>query len=276
MSAATPSPTADNCFEIEVLKCRTPDIIETIVQGMRNIPVLFAQGMQSVFIHPCLYGKSLPPPVRDVHALCNLYLTEEGGFNPSELYPLLQRQVGAILRAARTATTFEGLLACVQALTIAQCLQMGNRYFDMAVVERTNNVVMYLARKLWEQAPYQLPSTMSPWRAWLFGESVRRTIIFAHVVYATFSLMKHGYALRTPFVDALPFDMRTWLWEVQSEDVWSRHYTNTAIPMVSLYEFCVLLASEQIGCFSTFEGILVAACKGKELPIGDSAEMLMA
>jgi hypothetical protein len=151
---------------------------------------------------------------------------------------------------------------------------MGDRNIDTTTIERTNDVIIVLARKLWQQAPYQLPSTMSPWRAWLFGESVRRTIIFAHIVAATYSLMKQGYALRTPFVDALPFDMRTWLWEVRSEDAWARLYSNTASPMVSLYEYCALLESEQVGCFSTFEGILVAACKGKELPLRDPTEML--
>lgn len=261
-------------MEMEIRKPRTPDIIHMVAGIVQQAPVLFAQG-HSPFIHPCLYGKALPRPIREMRDLCNLCLAD-GRLSSSKLYQLLQRQTLSLLQLAKKAANFEELLAYVQALVLAQCIQLSNDKINNQTLDKLNDIIVNLSRKLWSEVPSQLPSTMTPWRAWLFAESVRRTIIYSHIAGAAHMLRTLGYACRTPFVDALPFDSRTWLWEVQSEDHWARLNSNVNLPMVSLYEYTTRLEFGQTEAYSNFEGVIVATCRGKELPIRDPSTLIAA
>ncbi|KAH8689902.1 hypothetical protein BGW36DRAFT_389924 [Talaromyces proteolyticus] len=277
----SPSPPYENhslsipaTLEIEIRKPRPPEIIQMVANIVRQTPVLFAQG-NSPFIHPCLYGKSMPKPIRDMRDICSLCLSD-GHLSGSKLYSLLQQKIIMLLHAARKAANFEELLACVQGLVLAQCIQLTDGNIDAKSMERLNEIIISLSRRLWAQVPTELPSTMTPWRAWMFAESVRRTIIYSHVVSATVSLLNRGYACRTPFVDALPFDVRTWLWEIRSESRWTQFNANTELPMVSLYEFTNFLEFGESECYSSFEGVIVATCRGKQLPIRSVSDILEA
>ncbi|KAL1965462.1 hypothetical protein VTN77DRAFT_5718 [Rasamsonia byssochlamydoides] len=264
-AAHTPFP-VDHRLEVELPKTREPDIVQLIVNGMRNLPVSFAQKMQALFIHPRLYETSLPPPIREMHAICNLCLAD-GKLNSSELHSLVRQRIPHLLRAAKRSASYEELLACVQALILAQCIRLSEADGNERSFQTANDTLLEFARKLWQQAPYQLPSSMSPWRAWIFAESVRRTIIISHVLYATFSFLQQGYANRTPFVDALPFDVRTWLWSIESEEAWMEASANGSFPMVSLYEYTSMLEAGKALGSSPFEKLIFATCRGKELPL---------
>lgn len=255
----------DHRLKVELPKTREPEIIQLILSGMRNLPVSFAQEMQSIFIHPRLYGKSLPPPMREIHAICNLCLAD-GKRDSSELQLLVKQRIPRLLWSAKRSASYEELLACVQALILAQCIRLSDKGGDQRSFKAANEMLLELAYKLWQQAPYQLPSSMSPWRAWIFAESVRRTIITCHMLNGVFSMVRQGYANRTPFVDALPFDVRTWLWSIESEEAWMEASSSSTLPMVSLYEYTSMLEAGQVQGSATFEKLVLAACKGKELP----------
>ncbi|CRG88681.1 hypothetical protein PISL3812_05715 [Talaromyces islandicus] len=261
-------------MEMEIRKARTPDIIHMVASIVQQAPVLFAQG-HSPFIHPCLYGKILPRPIREMRDLCNLCLAD-GRLSSAKLYQLLQRHTLSLLQSAQKAANFEELLACVQGLVLAQCIQLTNDNMSDQSLNKLNDIIVHLSRKLWSEVPQELPSTMTPWRAWMFAESVRRTIIYSHIAGAAHSLRTLGYACRTPFVDALPFDSRTWLWEVKSEDQWTRLNSNVNLPMVSLYEYTTFLEFGEAQAYSNFEGVIVATCRGKELPIRDPTTVIEA
>jgi hypothetical protein len=260
-----PSPT-DLQMKMEIPKTRKPEIIQLIVDGMRGVPVSFARDTQALFIHPRLYETSLPRPVQEMHTMCNLCLADDKN-SPSVLHTLVEQRVACLIRYAKRAASFEELLACVQALILAQCIRLRKEDGDEQSLKAANATLLELARKLWQQAPYQLPSSMSPWRAWIFAESVRRTIIICYLLNTAFVLNKERFALRSPFVDALPFDIRTWLWNIESEDAWTEASSNGSFPMVSLYEYTSMLLAGQAQGTSLFEKLVFAACKGKELPL---------
>lgn len=261
-------------MEMEIRKHRTPDIIRMVASSVQQASVLFAQG-HSPFIHPCLYGKTPPRPIREMRDLCNLCLAD-GRLSSSKLYQLLQRHTLSLLQYAKKAGSFEELLACVQGLVLAQCIQLTNDKMNEQSLNKLNDIIVHLSRKLWSEVPQELPSSMTPWRAWMFAESVRRTIIYSHIASAAHSLLTLGYACRTPFVDALPFDSRTWLWEIRSENLWERHNSSLEMPMVSLYEYTNFLEFGQSQAYSNFEGVIVATCRGKELPIRDPSTAIEA
>lgn len=120
-----------------------------------------------------------------------------------------------------------------------------------------------VARKLWQQAPIQLPRTLSPRYAWLLAESVRRTIIVCFMLRSAYSLNTRNYSVRTPFIDSLPFDLRTNLWDENSEIAWEDALSDSNDSMVSLHEWSDRLAAGRVHDVSCFSGLILAACKGK-------------
>lgn len=191
-----------------------------------------------------------------------------------KLSTLLQRQIVSLIQTAKKTTDFEELVACVQALTLAQCLQLSEGNIRGPAVEKSLEFLAALARRMWYLVPRELPSSMSPWHAWMFGETVRRTIVFSHLVIAAFSFLTRGYACRTPFIDALPFDGRTYLWDARSEQDWAKYNTHRGFPMVSVIEYADLLQSGRALCFSSFEGLIIATCRGLVLPIHEPAKVI--
>lgn len=262
-------------LDIEIRKQHSPYIINLVAKAVRQAPGLFVQG-QSFFIHPCVYSKSLPRPVRDIRALCAMYKNDSDDYQLSsvKLSTLLQRQIVSLIQTAKKTTDFEELVACVQALTLAQCLQLSEGNIHGPAVEKSLELLAALAHRMWYLVPRELPSSMSPWHAWIFGETVRRTIVFSHLVIAAFSFLTRGYACRTPFIDALPFDGRTYLWDARSEQDWAKYNTQRDFPMVSVIEYADLLQSGRALCFSSFESLIIATCRGLELPIHEPSKVM--
>ncbi|OJJ45077.1 hypothetical protein ASPZODRAFT_674986 [Penicilliopsis zonata CBS 506.65] len=258
-------------LRLEIIKTHNHAIIRFLVGEFRDFPLIFSQHMKTHFIHPTLYEGGLPPPIRSIHAVCKLH---QDGRLPAGvvLFDLLRRTSTEIHRQTKHAANFNELLACVQALILAQCALI----FDDNVssdesseyAETTNERLVSLARQLWAQAPVQLSSTLSPYRAWVYAESVRRTIITCFVLSNVYSLRRRQYGLRTPFVDALPFDLRTALWDAPCADSWlaaSAGLLPQASTMVSLHEYTGLLLAGRVHGPSPFGGLILAACKGVSL-----------
>ncbi|KAB8071869.1 hypothetical protein BDV29DRAFT_11534 [Aspergillus leporis] len=119
-----------------------------------------------------------------------------------------------------------------------------------------------VGRRLWQQAPIQLSRHMSPWKAWLFAESVRRTIIIAFMLRNVYSLLKRHYSVHTPFVDSLPFDVRTSLWDADP-GAWKGSTSDALQNMVSMHQYSSMLESGEVHGISPFSALILAACKGK-------------
>ncbi|KAE8548128.1 hypothetical protein TMatcc_009968 [Talaromyces marneffei ATCC 18224] len=262
-------------LDMEIRKQHSPYIVDLVANVVRQAPRLFIQG-QSFFIHPCVYSKSLPRPVREIRALCALYENDSDDYQLSsvKLSTFLQHQIFSLIQTANKTTDFEELVACVQALTLAHCLQLSEGNIQGPAVEKSLEFLAALAHRMWYLVPRELPSSMSPWHAWMFGETVRRTIVFSHLVIAAFSFLTRGYACRTPFIDALPFDGRTYLWDTRSEQDWAKYSTHQDFPMVSVIEYANLLQAGRALCFSSFEGLIIATCRGLELPIHEPSKVM--
>jgi hypothetical protein len=261
-------------MDMEIRKQHSPYIINIIADAVRQAPRLYIQD-QSFFIHPCVYEKSLPRAVRDMRALCALYENNNQNSPQSSPKPfgnlsnLLQRQISTLIHTGHQTGDFEELVACTQALTLALCLQLSEGTVSGPVVDKNLTHLASITRRMWYLVPSELPSSMSPWHAWIFGETVRRTIVFSHLVIAVFSFLSRGYACRTPFIDALPFDGRTYLWGARSEQEWAKYSSRQDHQMVSLIEYTDLLQSGRALCFSSFESLIIATCRGLDLPVHD-------
>ncbi|RDW72677.1 Zn(II)2Cys6 transcription factor domain-containing protein [Aspergillus mulundensis] len=264
-----PQLTIHHPLHLEIPKGYEPSIISFLVAGVSSLPMAFARDMKTHFIHPelwpCGANGTPPPPLRDIHALCQLFTRCQ---NTTTFLSLLrQKTLYHYRRISHTATaTFSDTLASTQALLLAQCMLITTDP-NTPYSEATSSMLLSLAQKLYAQAPVQLPSSLSPRRAWLFAESVRRTIIVAFMLRSVYSLQKRNYSVRTPFVDSLPFDIRTGLWDgnarAGADMVVDTGAAASTDAIVSLHQYSGMLESGLVHGISPFGGLILAACRGR-------------
>ncbi|PYH42572.1 Zn(II)2Cys6 transcription factor domain-containing protein, partial [Aspergillus saccharolyticus JOP 1030-1] len=266
---------------LEITKGYSPTVISFLCAGMRQYPLTFASSLKTHFIHPDLWPSPTTPPapLRDILTLCKHYtspLSSASHRDPHSLHLLLHQKSRILHRHITRASTFPDLLASAQALLLLQCiLLLAPDHADQqtqAYQESISDMLMSLGHRLWTQAPVQLPRTLSPRQAWLFAESVRRTIIVGFMLRSVYSLHTRNYSARTPFVDALPFDVRTGLWDAEGgegpealgaerEGVWE----SSEGALVSLHGYSGMLEQGQVHSMGAFAGLILAACRGKQI-----------
>ncbi|KAL4973305.1 hypothetical protein BDW66DRAFT_168723 [Aspergillus desertorum] len=259
------TPTIHLPLHMEIPKHYGQSIINLLVTGVSLIPLEYAQNMKTHFIHSELWRRGprsscLPPaPIRDMYAVCQLYPRFH---STATFLTMLRRKMVHQYKQVFRAANFEETLASAQALLLAQCMLIGTEVADVPYSDSTSAMLLDLGQWLYQQAPAQLPSTLSPRQAWLFAESVRRTIIVAFVLRGVYSLKKRNYSVRTPFVDSLPFDMRTALWDA-SGDGPTDAVGDPADSIVSLHQYSGMLENGLVHEISPFGGLILAACRGK-------------
>ncbi|KAL3442916.1 hypothetical protein BJX65DRAFT_212189 [Aspergillus insuetus] len=247
-------------LRLEFRKNFEPRVISFLASGLGSYPASFARCMKTHFIHPDLWSHHNPPaPIRDVHALCQLHATNA---DKSAVLSSLLHRISILIRHISNPSNFEDLLASSQALLLAQCMVIFSEDASSPFSDSVSDMLYSLGHNLWQQAPIQLSSSLSPQQAWLFGESVRRTIIVAFMLRSVYSLMKRNFALRTPFVDALPFDRRTALWD-EKLDTWTGIAPESGDAMVSLHGYSGILEIGHIHAIPEFERFILAACRGR-------------
>ncbi|GFF22120.1 aflatoxin biosynthesis regulatory protein [Aspergillus udagawae] len=261
-NAVASSPTAQlhQPLRLEITKGYSQQIVQFLVHGMRQFPIAFAHSRKTHFIHLDLYTSKKPTQIIAAYDLCKLHtqIDQGKGTGTATLGPRLRQQLINLLHQFVHATSFEELLACAQALILLQCIVLlrddQNMYSD-----RVSCSLAELGQRLWQQAPVQLPHTLSPRRAWIYAESVRRTIIVSFMLRSVYSLQTRNYSVRTPFIDSLPFDVRTSLWDAPGE-AWADGPAKA--DMVSLHEYSGMLESGQTHDITPFGSLILAACRG--------------
>ncbi|KAL4924587.1 Zn(II)2Cys6 transcription factor domain-containing protein [Aspergillus undulatus] len=236
-----------------------------LVMGISSLPLSFSESMKTHFIHPELWSHtSVPQPICDILPVCQLYTDSA---NSSFLVPLLRQQIVHHHKLIHKSVNFEDLLASAQALLLAHCMLVATEDPSTPYSESTSAALLALGEKLYQQAPIQLPHTLSPRRAWLFAENVRRTIIVGFMLRSIYSLKTRNYSVRTPFVDSLPFDIRTGLWDASARgDAWfdaAGEQCDQTDSIVSLHQYSGMLESGRVHGISPFGELILAACRGK-------------
>ncbi|KAJ5584597.1 uncharacterized protein N7459_004397 [Penicillium hispanicum] len=252
-------------LRLEIAKEYDQAAIRFLVNGMRDFAASFAQNGKTAFVHPDVYDSGLPVAIRDVQALCKLNVQAEQEKRTGDLLPLLWHRSVKAHRRFIHASSFEELLGCSQAFLLMQCILALHESDQGQYSENTSQIIEGVGRRLWQQAPTQLPPTLSRRHAWLLAESVRRTIIVSLMLRSAYSLKKRKFSVRTPFVDALPFDLRTYLWDDYSEKDWSDSALDSHDSMISLHEYSDAFESGRFHEVTPFGALIFAACKGKKV-----------
>lgn len=196
-------------FDIDPAICRPghEDALEIIRLGYQSVPELFRAGKPAVFIHPKLQLHG------DYDHFAALGATERGIVSYENLKGLIQIDIKTI--------PIKEALSAVQALLV----YLATLLFSSAQGEQSNaesllNVLSEWTQTLLTSAQAKMPQNQSLWQEWLFGESVRRTIIMSYTLSLTASSFKHGYCSNWLFMESLPFDKRAGLWMAESPQAW--------------------------------------------------------
>jgi hypothetical protein len=204
---------------MKTLKFRTSDIdpsicrpghedtLEVIRLGYQSVPDLFRAGKPAVFVHSKLQLNS------NYNHFAAFGETGKGGVSYENFKRLIRIDI-------KTVPIGEALTA-LQALLV----YLATFLFSLGQEQQTNeeeflNVLSEWTQTLLSSAQTRMPRNQSLWQEWLFGESVRRTIIMSYALSLALSSFKHGYCSNWLFLESLPFDRRAGLWMAESPQAW--------------------------------------------------------
>ncbi|KAF5718813.1 hypothetical protein FMUND_4980 [Fusarium mundagurra] len=245
-----------NPLHLEIVRVFDQETLHRLSDILRSFPSQFAEHGKTSFIHSALYNLSVPAPLKEVRDICYSYYIG-GEYLASSRLNTLRLTIRRLLRLSKRTSTFADTLAYAQAISLAQIVRLLECHdTNEDDIERDNEEMWALTHKLWQHAPTQLPSSLSPWKAWLFSENVRRTIMVCNILLAVYSSLRRGYTMHALCVEALPFDVRTKLWDADSESAWEAAAWKVPGPyLVTLSQFTELQRPEIGG--SRFEDLLL-------------------
>lgn len=190
-----------------VYKHEETDILDIMRVAVQSVHHLLWKRQPAMFIHSGLH----------IQGNYNHYemLTENqaGGVNHPSFKRLLKVDI-------ETVPILEALTA-VQALLIHMTVSLfSSDPVERETAERFIDILSVWTQALLTCAQPKLPAGLSPWQTWLFGESVRRTILMSHGVALLFFSLKHGFCSNCLFFESLPLDRRLGLWLAESPQAW--------------------------------------------------------
>jgi len=164
--------------------------------------------------------------------------------------------------------SFADNLAYVQALIIYQFI----RLFDgdirqRGIAESQNRLLEECTAQLQQRQEWEIPMSIqsSPWRKWLFSESVRRTILTSVLLKAIYSSLKDGYCDSVPALARLPVTSQEGLWDLKTEGEWMQSTQGFQPMVLSYHEYVESWESGLAGGDAeSFQKMLLVPCLGEE------------
>jgi hypothetical protein len=200
--------------------------IQAALYRFKTWPEKWVKEGKAPFIHPKLYASGMPRPLQDAYAACAVYSTKTRD-NESVAFTVIESKANELLHSREQACwTPLDLLAAVQALLIFQFIRLlDGDIRQRASAEQAEPILQtwteqLKARSTKEQA--YTTETAPSWQSWVFGESVRRTIIMSLYLEGAYSLVKQGFCTLGEQVTANSFTAQRRLWETQSQLEWER------------------------------------------------------
>ncbi|MCJ1390361.1 hypothetical protein MMC18_003220 [Xylographa bjoerkii] len=235
----------------------------SLAKQLRVFGTTFVRQCRTPFIQPHLYADGLPKPIQDMHMVCTAHL-QKTGHNQDLIFQTLRSKVIELKRATQGLPSFTNTLASCQALLVGYIMCIFDLDLRLRVLADVQmRLLINLTDELWRRAPSQISNSLSPWQAWLYAESLRRTIIISHLLRDFHSMLKYGYFTHTLFIETLPFDVRTSLWDASSTDAWGAHDIGSQSSLVSWRELTTIFEKGEKKEFEVLETLLLTACKGK-------------
>ncbi|EED16230.1 conserved hypothetical protein [Talaromyces stipitatus ATCC 10500] len=185
------------------------DAFELMRLGFQAVPDLIKADKPAVFVHPKLKAHSS-------------YYDHLAIFREAGVFAVTEQRFNYLLQLDIRTVTMEEALTAVQALLI----YLATFLFAYVGTGKRSHTDQYLnilykwTQTIFPSAQNRMPRDQSPWQEWLFGESVRRTIIMSYALTMAMDSFEHGYCSNWLFLESLPFDSRAGLWMAESPQAW--------------------------------------------------------
>jgi hypothetical protein len=183
------------------------DTLEIIRFAYLSIPELVRAGRPASFFHPKLRLEG------DYNHIAALVTAAEGGVTFDSFTRLLRTNI-------KTAPIKEALTAVQALLIYLATFLFTSDETPQAKAENALSVLSEWTQNLLALAQSKMPLNLAPWQEWLYGESVRRTIIMSYALRLCYNSFKRGYCSDWLFVESLPFESRPGLWMADSPQAW--------------------------------------------------------
>jgi hypothetical protein len=209
----------------------------------------------------------LHPYLQDVYLLCGAYLSKTAA-NENLIFQILSTKLEDLFAKRQYHCSVEDELASVQALIIYQTI----RLFDGDICQRSIAEAQFQILDAWAmrlrlQSKFDISPSIqiSPYRKWLFIESVRRTVLMSIFLKAIYYAIKDGFCDKVPDMAGLPLTVKGELWEVKSEGEWMQATRGTQPNVLTYHEFVEVWDGGRVGSdLEDFQRMLLVACIGED------------
>jgi len=199
-----------------------PETFSLVLEHLVQIPVLTFQGQTSPFAHSQILAldecsrKYQSLPSNDPSPKSN------NTFSSNQLESQTQHLLALDIHTIPFTTFLSKLHTLIAVIFAAmfQSLQTGSSP-DFPKLGAAINLLSLWEKYFKANLPQDLSTDLSAWEAWVIAESCRRTLLVLPWISGVIELFQTGYCSYRPFVESLPFDARTGLWEAASEEEWN-------------------------------------------------------
>ena len=236
--------------------------LDYCVQYFKNYLTDFVQHGQTPFINQHVYNDDLPPSLQDAYCGCASYLAKTAA-NERLIFGIISSKLAELV-SKRQYCSIEDELASVQALIMYQII----RLFDgdirqRGIAEAQFQILDSWAMSLRQRGEFEIPlsNQSSPYRDWLFIESVRRTVLMSIFLKGIYYAIKNGFCDQVPAMQGLPLTVKGELWEAKSESDWMLATHGSQPDVITYHDFVLIWDG---GDVEGFQKMLLVACIGEE------------
>lgn len=240
-----------------------------IVRNMSAFVSNMADSGTTSFLHKDLYGAHEPQAYQDAVAISALHLNKTVR-NQRILSRAIMAKIASMANNSKE-WTLPQHLAAVQAMIIYQVIRLYDPDLNLqGEAEKHNNLLQIWSARLWKRA-FDEPQTFeSEYAAWVFNESLRRTVMMSVFVRCGWScLTRGGYADQVPVLARLPLTRDFDAWGCTQDD-WDLRPVGILGEEEALLSYGDMAGSwrhdRRVEELDPFNRMLLAACRGKDDP----------
>jgi hypothetical protein len=243
--------------------------VHYVIDTIRAFVPSLAYTGSTQFAHQSLWDLYQPEAYQDSVAIASLYLCKNNR-NKSILTNMIGSKITDLISTS-SSWTLSDHLAGVQALIIYQIIRLFDPDLNQQTQAEENNALLELwAAQLWKRSFDEPQAFTNDYDAWVFEESLRRTIAMSVFTRCAWTCMtKDGLVDQAPVLVRLPLTRDQGAWERTSEDLATR-----SPPMPQGQETLVAYGDfsqswtvdHKVEQLDPFTKLLLAACRGADDP----------
>ncbi|CAG9947504.1 unnamed protein product [Clonostachys rosea f. rosea IK726] len=186
-----------------------------VLSQLKTYPSEFAQQAQTLFIHPQLYQKSMPQPIRAAFGMCSACSLINDS-NRATFFKIMDTEVVEILNSPEGDAGLFNELARLQALLLYQMMRLFHGGLEHRVLaEQQQVIILGLALKLLTRSRAELDASEG-WDSWILAECIRRTALIVYMVYGVNSIFRHGICTEIHTIAKLPLSTAPTCWNSET------------------------------------------------------------